>query len=318
MANALIKAERIVRTSLGILERDVVLPRLVWRDAVGDFSGAKNDTISIRLPAYMNARRRTLRANTALVVDELVETVVPVTLDTDVYKAIGVTLEELTLDVESFESQIAVPATNSVGRDLEDLLAEEMEGATYETTLTIALADQTDGWDIWPYLIDAKIALDRANVPIANRYLACGGNVEAAILKSDRLSKVDQSGSDSALRDATIGRIASFLPVSVPGMDQNVAIAAHKTAFVMSSRAPAVPQGAVTGASRTFNGFGLTAIQDYDFINTKDRFAAHCFVGTNTVMDRGTLDATGRFTPDPAGAADPILVRAVKIELATV
>lgn len=316
MANALIKAERIVRTSLGILEREVVLPRLVWRDAVGDFVGAKDDTISIRLPAYMNARRRTLRAGTALVVDELVETVVPVTLDTDVYKAIGVSLEELTLDVESFEQQIAVPATNAVGRDLEDMLAEEMEGATYATTFTIPVGAEQD--DIWPYLIDAKIALDRANVPIANRFLACGGNFEAAVLKSDRLAKVDQSGSDSALRDAIIGRIASFLPVSVPGMDPNTAIAAHKTAFVMSSRAPAVPQGAVTGASRTFNGFGLTAIQDYDFINTKDRFAAHCFVGTNTVMDRGTLDAVGRFVPDPAGAAAPILVRAVKLELATV
>lgn len=309
MANAFIKAERIVNTMLGVLERELVLPRLVWRDAGGDFAGAKNDTITIRLPAYTIARTRTLRAGTPITVDELDETSVDVTLDTDIYKAIGVSLEELTLDVENFERQVAVPATNAVARKVEDVLAVEMSGATYEVELPITEAD--------PYLdlVDARIALNDASVPMGGRFLAVGSAVEAAILKSDRLSKFDQSGSDSALREATIGRIAGFTAVSVPGLDPDVAIAAHQTAFVLSLKAPTVPQGAVTGASRSANGVAMTAIQDYDFINTKDRFAAHVFAGTGVVEDKGTIDANGKFQPTEDGDDPAILVRAVKLEL---
>src|SRR5690606_34951668 len=43
-----IKPEVVVSAALGILSREVVLPALVWRDAGGDFAGAKDDTISIR------------------------------------------------------------------------------------------------------------------------------------------------------------------------------------------------------------------------------------------------------------------------------
>lgn len=307
MANTFIKSERIVSTMLGVLSREVVLPQLVWRDAGGDFRGAKNDTVSIRLPAYTNANTRTLRAGTPITVEELDETKVDVTLDTDVYKAIGVSLEELTLDVENFERQVAVPATESVARGIEDALATEMNGATYQSNIEIDVAD--------PYLalIDARIALNKANVPPGGRFLAVGSDIEAAILKSDRLSKFDQSGSDTALREASIGRIAGFTAVSVPGLEPDIAVAAHQTAFVLSTRAPSVPQGAVTGATRSALGFSMTAIQDYDFINTSDRFAAHVFMGTNTVMDRGTLDTDGRFVPSADGTATPILVRAVKL-----
>ena len=85
MANSFIKAEQIVRTALGLLEREIVLPRLVWLNAAGDFKGAKNDTISIRLPAYTTARTRALRGGRPITMDELEETKVDVTLDTDVY-----------------------------------------------------------------------------------------------------------------------------------------------------------------------------------------------------------------------------------------
>ena len=52
-------------TALGLLTRESALPRTVWRDPVGDFAGAKNDTISVRLPAYAPARTRVLRSGSA-------------------------------------------------------------------------------------------------------------------------------------------------------------------------------------------------------------------------------------------------------------
>lgn len=313
--NTYIKAPRIVNTMVGVLARDLTVPQLVWRDAFGDFAGALDDTISLRVPAYATAARtRALRAgsDSPIVVDKLEETKVDVTLDTDIYKAHGVTLGELTLDVSNFEQQIAVPTASSVARGVEDALVAEMNGATYNTDLALDEADP------WKTLVKARLALDKANVPREGRSLVVGSDVEEAILVSDRLSKFDQSGSDTALRENTIGRLAGFTVVSVPGLDPDVAIAFHRTAFVLTMRAPQVPQGAVTGASRSYQGIAMTAIQDYDFINTTDRFAAHVYVGTEIVQDHGTFDADGRFVPastDDAGTADLKFVRAVRMSL---
>lgn len=311
MPNAFIKANRVVNTMLGVLSRDLTLPQLVWKDAFGDFAGALNDTISIRVPAYgATSHTRGLRAETAITVDRLEETKVDVTLDTDVYKAVGVSLGELTLDVSNFEQQVAVPVTAAVARGVEDALSTTLDGAAYNTDLALNEAD--------PYLslVDARIALNKANVPAEGRSLAVGSDVEAAILKSDRLSKFDNSGSDTALRENTIGRIAGFTAVSVPGLDPSTAIAFHRTAFVLTMRAPTVPQGAVTGASRSFQGVAMTAIQDYDFINTVDRFAAHVFIGTDVVKDRGAFDSAGRFVPTATQAGgSELVVRAVRLSL---
>lgn len=315
MANAIIKAPRIAATMLGVLTRDTVLARLVWRDAGGNFAGSKDDTITVRVPAFMNARERVMRTGGAITVDEMAETSVPVTLNTNLYKAIGVSLEELTLDVTDFERQVAIPAVESVGRLLEDKLATTMSGATYHAnnTLTINAAD--------PYLtlVTARTRLNKARVPASERFLAVGADAEEAILSSDRLSKVNTAGNDDALRDAMIGRIAGFTAVSVPGLDPDLMIAAHRTAFVLSTQAPVVPQGAVTGASRAYEGVGLTAIQDYDQINLKDRFVVHTFMGTNVTADAVTIDAEGLAVPIETPAtdgSDKIVVRAVKMTLA--
>ncbi|HYF74058.1 MAG TPA: hypothetical protein VD864_14605, partial [Nocardioides sp.] len=112
MANSFIKPERIAAQALGLLEREIVLPALMWRNAGGDFAGAAGDTITIRVPARTTARTRVLRGarayNTSvtsadgttdtnvagagiITMDELTETSVDVTLDTDVYNAIPIT-----------------------------------------------------------------------------------------------------------------------------------------------------------------------------------------------------------------------------------
>lgn len=309
MANEFIKAEKVVRTVLGMLEREITLPALVWRDAGGSFAGAANDTISLRVPAYTTSRTRTLRGGRPITVDSLTETKVDLTLDTDVYKAVAITDEEMTLDIVDFGVQVLIPVVHAVARGVEDSLAITITDADYETTLALAEDD--------PYLgiVDARIALNNANVPPGGRFLAVGSNVEAAILKSDRLSKFDQSGSDTALREALIGRIAGFTAVSYPALDPNIAVAAHQTAFVLSMQAPMVPDGVTWGESQAYAGVSMRVIKDYDFLNVQDRLLADVFVGSNVVEDRGTLDADGKFVPSVTGDDDPIFIRAVELTL---
>lgn len=288
MANTFLKATRIAAAALGLLEREIVLPGLVWRNAGGEFDGEAGDTISIKVPARTTARTRTLRGarpsasegNGIITMDELVETKVDVTLDTDVYNAVATTDEELTLDIKDFGAQILAPQVRAVAEGVENAVVAEMVGAAYATTLTL---DTTD-----PYktAIDATVALNKAKVPRTDRFLVVGADMEGVFLKSERLSRVDQSGSDMALRKAQIGVLAGFGPVYgslaiPPGMG----FAFHRTAYVLGMRAPKVPSGAKAGSSQSYAGLAMRWLQDYDFRNVQDRSLVDTFIGTNIVDD---------------------------------
>ena len=305
MANTFIKATRVAAAALGLLEREIVLPGLVWRDAGGDFAGAGGDTISIRVPARTTARTRTLRGargsaseGTGIItMDDLTETKVDVTLDTDVYNAVPVTDEELTLDITDFGAQILAPQVRAVAEGIENALVDEMLGATYATTLTLDTAD--------PYktAVDAGVALNKANVARTERYLVVGADMEGVFLKSDHLSKVDQAGDDSALRRAVIGRLAGFGDViATNALPPDVGIAFHRTAFVLGMRAPAVPSGASFGSSQTYQGLAMRWLRDYDFRNVQDRSLVDVFIGTSSVVDGKSNEVqTVTITGSPTG-----------------
>lgn len=309
MANTFLKPERIAATSLGLLEREVIAPALVWRDAGGNFTGAGGDTISLRVPARTTARTRTLRGargaaseGTGIItMDELTETKVDVTLDTDVYNAVPVTDEELTLDITDFGQQVLAPQVRAVAEGVENAVVAEMVGATYATTLTLDTAD--------PYLtlVDARMALNKQNVPINDRFVLVGPEMEGVFLKSDHLARADQAGDQSALRDAAIGRIAGFGQVYVSNaLPAGVGFVFHRTAFVLSMQAPKVPDGATFGSSQSYQGLAMRWLKDYDFRNVQDRSLVDTYIGTNIVAD-GADGADEDTNPD--------FVRAVKLTM---
>jgi len=336
VANSFIKPERIAAQALGLLEREIVLPALMWRNAGGDFAGAAGDTITIRVPARTTARTRVLRGarayNTSvtsadgttdtnvagagiITMDELTETSVDVTLDTDVYNAIPITDEELTLDITDFGRQIAEPQVRAIAEGVENAVVAEMTGAPFHPDHQLYFdpeATATTGVGPYDALVDARVLLNKANVPRNERYLVVGSDWEGVILKSDDLHEADKSGSDSALRDADIGRIAGFSRVIVSNaLPSDQAIAFHRTAFVLGMRAPAVPAGASFGASRSAFGLSMRWIRDYDFRNVQDRSLFDVYIGTNHVADGPEAD------PDGAGpgTTGPSVVRAVKLTL---
>ena len=130
MANETIKAEQIVEAAVLLLQREIVLPRLVWRQADASFVGAKDDTITLRVPAVLESRERTMRSNTALTFDEFAETAVPVQLDTHVYKGLKIRDEELTLDIRDFAAQVVSPQIRAVAEGMEDVIAAALEATT--------------------------------------------------------------------------------------------------------------------------------------------------------------------------------------------
>lgn len=78
MPNTYIKADQIVMAANLLLQREIVLPRLVFTQPGNAFVGALDDTITLKVPAELTARTRTMRSSTALVADTLAETKVAV------------------------------------------------------------------------------------------------------------------------------------------------------------------------------------------------------------------------------------------------
>jgi hypothetical protein len=326
MSYTAIKATKVVNTALGLLLRQLTLPRLVWRDPVGDFAGVLNDTISVRLPAYAPAHTRVLRSGTSRTKDSIHQRKVDLTLDTDIYKYIGVSDEVLTLDIVDFAVDVLNPITQGIAQAMEDKLVSVIAGASYENT--ISFVESTDD----PYsdiAVAARAYLNQAFVPVDGRVIACGSLAESAFLNSDRFIKANESGSDQTLREAIIGRVAGFTIVSCPGLDPDEAYAFHKTAYAMSSRIPMVPAGAPWGAQASYDGLAMRFVRAFDIENVEDQLAADSWMGATAVKDTGHFtddpDAGGKFVPveDPdnpiTGHTDQWdndtdrLVRAVKI-----
>ncbi len=305
-----IKAEKVVQTSLGLLEREVVLPRLVWRDAAGDFRGAKGDTITMRLPSYAKAKTRALRGGASRTKSQLHERKVDVSLDTDVYMDVPISDEELSLDIENFGTQVLNPVLGGVARTLEEELASLITGATYAKSVELDMSN------IKAVVAEAREMLNKANVPAADRTLLIGSEVDTAIIQLDNFVRLDQSGTTDTLREAMIGRVYGFNVVTSNLIAPGEAFAFHKTAYVLNSRAPMVPAGAPWGAASNFAGFAIRTVRVFDPDEVEDRFVADAWCGTNVVTDQGSFNAKGVWEPaeEPeSDGSDVKLVRAVHL-----
>lgn len=317
MAHDFIKAEKVLFAALGALEREVVLPSLVWRDAGGDFKGAKNDTIILTIPAFTSARQRAMRSGATRSRDNLNEGQVAVTLSTNLYKDVLITDEELTLDIRDFGQQVMQPITNAMVRGYEDEVGELMEGATYEHEVS------WDAEDPHAVLTEAGMDLTRSNVPMSGRSVVLGTRLALEFVQADQVRRADSAGdtAQAALRDATIASpFAGFSRIVVSNaVDPNVGFAFHRSAYVLSSRAPVVPSGAPWGASVSAGGFAMRALRAFDSSadGWVDVLGFDAYAGTNTIGDHGAFDVNGKWVPaddpDNSGGTDVKFIRAVKI-----
>lgn len=306
MANAFLKPSVIAATAVGLLYKQLVVARTVWTDAInpGEFTGALNDTVNMRIPARRTATKRTLRAGTAIVAQDSVEFSQAVQLTTDVYNGAKITDEELTLDIADFGAQILNPQIQAVAEGVEDEIVDEIEGAAYPTAMTLnpdwtefKVSGKTDWWLV---IARAGKLLDKNYVPVTGRTLLVGAGVKEEIVTSDRWSRYDSQGQNAVdtLAERRIGRIGEFDVVYSPSIDDDAAYGYHKTAFVLSSRAPLTPRGATSsiqrsagaagmqgGSSEYYGGLSVRWLMDYDYTNTTDRSLVNTWVGTATVLD---------------------------------
>lgn len=276
--NEFLQAEIIAATALGILEREIVLPSFLTRLAGAEFAGAKDDTITVRIPARLDAREYNWRSNRdEIELDFIEELGVPVVLDTMPYSAVAVTDEQLTLDITNFAERVVGPQARAMVRHMEQKVATTIEGANF--------AWEIDEADPFKAAAKARAALNKASVPVDGRALVLGADVETAYLSSPLLVRADTSGSDRALRDANIGRIAGFETYVSQFIDPDTAFAIHRSAFALANMAPVVPEGVPSGGSQTYSSYAVRWFRDYDAMHLRDRSVLSSFIGCSSVED---------------------------------
>lgn len=287
-----LKIDKLAAMSLKLLEREIVLPNLVTVSSGAEFVGALDDTVTIRVPARTTAKKRDLRPATenarTIQLSNLTEQAITVTLDEDIYNAVGIEDEIATLDLVDFATQVLQPQVRAVALGWEDKIAAEITGATYVHEVEY---DETKPYNT---LIRARRLLQDSGVPKDGLKLVVGAGIEESLLTSDQLIKYDSSGDANALRTNTLGKIAGLEAVSSLAIPAGEAYLFHKSAFAMAWRAPVVPKGAVFGRSVALpgsNGVSLTWIHDYDFLQSRDRSLVHVYTGTNHTVDKPDAEA---------------------------
>lgn len=282
MAHIFVKPELVAEIGVKQLQREIVLPGLVWTNPLTNFGGSKNDTITVRVPAITTANRRNLRdPDRSVVASELVEHSFGVTLDKHIYAALKFTDEQRTLDIRDYTSQVLVPQVSAVAYELEDYIAELIEGAPYEETILIDPADTV------PAFITADQRLGEAHVPDSDRVLVVGSAVAAALAKDPQFRHADWSGdsANSALREAHVGRLAGMTVIKSLAIAPDKAYVWHRTAFILAYRTPVVPEGAKAGASFSANNVALRWLADYDYSQLGDRTLLDVFTGRKVVSE---------------------------------
>lgn len=288
MANSFLKPEVIVNQGLGLLQRELVLPRLVTRYGAADFVGAKNDAVNVRIPSLLAGRDYTWRTRSApIVVDDLNEQTIPVSLNKHPYSAVAITDEELTLDIKSWGEQVARPQVRAVAEKLEGYIADVMVAADYST------APLTPGSysDFHAMAVEARRRLNVANVPAAGRVIVLGSDLEADALNDEQLKRVNESGNGDVLREAVIGRIAGFTVIgNVNSLPPGFGCAFHASAFAFANVAPVVPAGVAAGGTAVYEGLAMRWVRDYESDYLRDRSVYSSFAGAASVEDERVMD----------------------------
>lgn len=286
MAHTLYTPTQAARSVLAALRWQSTLPRTVRQDFSADFVPGIGATVNVRKPVSAGAARIYTAANRtardSIAFNDLTETWVPVTLANQIYNAVRIPDDFATFSLANLQTQVLKPQAESVVDGLVTPLVTEMAAiaGTAETEIDLT------GTNVLAVVIEARRILNSRNVPLADRTLALGSALAADFLNLAAIRAVDQSGSDGALREATIGMLFGFTVIESNDLPADQGVAYHRDAFAHVTRPSRAPDGAAKSAVVSEGGYALRWIQHYNPLQLEDQSVVDTFYGAET------LDAT--------------------------
>ncbi|XMN06948.1 hypothetical protein ACK8N7_13300 [Streptomyces griseobrunneus] len=213
-------------------------------------------------------------------------------------------MEQIAFDLRQFGAQVLTKLTRGFAEYFDDttaafikanitrsgLTAAQQKAVGGDVAVSIPAADGTAAnmsaraLALRAALVDARMAMNLAQVPTSERYLIAGPEVEAILLKDPEFVAVDYSGDTNALRRAIIGRIYGF-DIVIHNSFGLEAYLFHKSAMLLVSACPAIPMGAVQGSIQNINGIATRMLIDYDYGRKADTIGLDTMYGLSTVAE---------------------------------
>jgi hypothetical protein len=317
------KAEKVVEFAYALVERELITPSVVTRVSEDLFKGAEGDTVNFRVGGLRTvARDYEFRTRTAPIqFDDIAGgDSLAIQLDQHIYSATTITDEQRTLDEIEFAREVIQPQANAVVDRLETKVVTALRGATFNPAVegagTQGVIEFGDGED--PHLV-ALEAYRRLNswgvAPAAGRVYLVGTDIAANFLASDRLTQYDSLGVSGtpAVRDATIGRLSGSPVIVHNGLNPDEGYYIHKSALILGTVAPVIPEGVTKGSRLSKNGSGLRWIADYDPQYLRDRSIVSMFAGINELLD-ARVGGTGQDQLDLLPEVNQYNARIIKLD----
>lgn len=285
---ALLTSQQIANLNVGLLSRSLVLPQTVAR--VPAPAGGEGDTVTVRV-SQPGTGREQVTPGATITYDNINEVGVNVTL-AHLYHATRITAEARTFNVVDFGTQISAVQIDAVARRAEDELAAAMNGLAANASFNLTASEA----DTKAKILKAREALGEANVPAGDRVLAVSPQIATRLLSVDLFVKSNESGGDSALREATLGRIWGFTVVESNALTDGTALAYHRTGFAFANRAPEGVEYATDTAVASLAGISLRHIFQGQPDILSDASVVSTFAGA------GVVDANRVYKLDTATA----------------
>jgi hypothetical protein len=168
-------------------------------------------------------------------------------------------------------------------------------------------------------LTEGRRVLNAFNAPTEGRVALVGTDFETALGADSNVKFADQGGdaaAETALRDATLGRLKGFTVIVSNDIPSGDAYLFYQSAFVMATAAPKVPLSVKHGAVSSHEGIAMRWITDYDADHQVDRSVFMTYTGFRNVTDLLTY-----FVEDSNGLGqekmtdNPHFVRGIKLTL---
>lgn len=275
MANTLYTADQVAAVAVVMAAEDLVLAPTFSVALEGDFQPGGGNRVLLKVPAALIARDRDLADKTsAIVVDELTEATVPVSLDTHALSAVGLSEEDLSLNLSDFSRQVLRPQMDAVVDRVEKAAADVLLSVAEDGSIAYDAAAPVKTFTALRRALRAK-GTDTAT---ASLVAVVGSDIADDLLDSGALD-FEKTGNAEALRNGVIGRVRGFDVVESGRIPADEIIAYPKTGMWLAVKAPAVPVGAAFGEKVTDRGFSLRYLRDYDADRTQDRSIVSTFVG---------------------------------------
>jgi hypothetical protein len=230
----------IAAEALVLLQSNLVATRLYSRRYEADLNPGmkRGDTIRLRRRSPGVVDEYT---GTSIVIRDIDETSISLTLEKHFDASIRITDRERTLDIVDFSEQVLAPRMVEMGERID----------SFALTKLADLPNPAGPSESAPATLPNSIAamalvektLNDLKVPVRPRYQVASTEYKATILGVDSFVEVDKAGADNALRLAEIGPIMGLSTFMAQNVDSTTFTSGTQTSGVVDGSAAPVPAG---------------------------------------------------------------------------